>query len=90
MAIYYVRNLHEKRPGNWIRFWEEQTGLTAKECHKVGCTAPAEDGAHVQLADGSSDKWYIVPLCHRCNCQFGDTFHVFGPLVPVNGGSILW
>ena len=27
MSQYYVRNLHENRPGNWIRFWEEQTGL---------------------------------------------------------------
>lgn len=89
MAIYKVRNLHENRDGNWIRFWEEATGLKARKCHRVGCSDSAEDGAHVQLVDSTDKKWYIVPLCHKCNCQFGATFWVTGPLVPVNGGEIL-
>ena len=87
--MYYVRNLHESSVGNWIRFWEDATGLKACQCHKVGCNAPAEDGAHVQLVNGNDKKWYIVPLCHKCNCQFGATLFVTGPLVPVNGGKIL-
>jgi len=89
MSKYLVKNLHEDSSGNWIRFWEQATGLTATSCHRIGCYAAATDGAHVKLADGSN-KWYIVPLCHKCNCQFGATFWVEGPLVPVNGGSILW
>ena len=90
MSKYFVRNLHENRPGNWIRFWEEQTGLKAGKCHRIGCNADATDGAHVQIVNGATREWYIVPLCHSCNCQFGASFWVEGPLVPVNGGPILW
>lgn len=87
---YLVTNLHEKRDGNWIRFWEQATGRKAGLCHRVDCFGEdATDGAHVKLA-GGPNKWYIVPLCHKCNCQFGATFEVWGPLVPVNGGEILW
>ncbi len=90
MSQYFVRNLHEKSEGNWIRFWEGKTGLTAGKCHRIGCNATADDGAHVQIVNGATREWYIVPLCHQCNCQFGATFWVEGPLVPVNGGPILW
>lgn len=90
--MYTVHNLREgSRDGNWIRYWEEATGLKAKFCHKVGCLAPAEDGAHVQLSDPNNHKWYIIPLCHKCNCQFGAEFDVIGPLVNASDPTdILW
>ena len=43
----------------------------------------ATDGAHVQIVNGGNE-WYIVPLCHGCNTQFGANNYVNGPLVPVN------
>ena len=90
--VYTVHNLREgDRDGNWIRYWEKATGLKAIHCHKVGCFASAEDGAHVQLSNSENRKWYIVPLCHKCNCQFGAEFDVTGPLVSVTDQTdILW
>lgn len=92
---YRVRNLREgSRPGNWIRYWENATGLPAGSCHRVDCPCNhplATDGAHVQLVDYPSNKWYIVPLCHYCNCQHGEVFYVRGPLVSVTDpNDILW
>ena len=83
--VYIVHNLREgDSDGNWIRYWEKATGKKASFCHKVGCLAKATDGAHVQLSNSSNRKWYIVPLCHKCNCQFGEELTVTGPLVSVS------
>ena len=92
---YRVRNLREgSRTGNWIKYWEKATGLPAGSCHRVDCPCNhplATDGAHVQLVDYPSNKWYIVPLCHYCNCQRGEVFYVRGPLVSVtDSNDILW
>ena len=94
--IYTVRNLNEgSRPGtNWIKYWEDATGQPAGKCHRVDCLnnhPDATDGAHVQLNDPNDRRWFIVPLCHKCNCQYGDVFDVEGPLVSVvNPTVILW
>ena len=93
--VYKVRNLQEgSRSGNWIRYWENATGLAAGNCHRLDCpqhNPPATDGAHVQLVDHPSNKWYIVPLCHYCNCQHGEVFWVNGPLVSATDPKdILW
>lgn len=89
---YLVHNLKEgSRPGNWIKYWEDATGQKAGLCHKVGCFAKATDGAHVQLSNSIDHRWWIVPLCHQCNCQFGAEFTVTGPLVSAADPSIiLW
>lgn len=68
---------------SWLDYWEKKAGIKASACHRIGCNQPATDGAHVQLEKGG-DEWYIVPLCHECNTQFGHEFWVEGPLVPVN------
>ena len=89
MSQYYVRNLQEgSRPApagysSWLDYWEKKTGLKADTCHRVDCYRTATDGAHVQLVNGDNE-WYIVPLCHGCNTQYGARFYVDGPLVPVN------
>lgn len=90
--VYKVHNLKEGgRPGNWLRYWEEAVKRKATTCHKVGCNKKATDGAHVQLHDSPNRKWYIVPLCHECNCQRGEVFLVRGPLVSVTDPTdILW
>lgn len=89
---YIVHNLQEgSRPGNWIKYWEDATGQKAGFCHKVGCLSMATDGAHVQLSNSNDFRWWIVPLCHHCNCQFGAEFTVKGPLVSATDPSvILW
>lgn len=89
MSLYYVKNLQEgSRPSpagysSWLDYWEKKTGLEAGTCHRGDCYRTATDGAHVQLVNGGNE-WYIVPLCHGCNTQFGAGFYVEGPLVPVN------
>ena len=92
MSIYKVHNLREgSRNGNWLTYWKNATGIEANRCHKLGCTQHAIDGAHVQLDDSNDKHWYVVPLCHECNCQFGEHFLVEGPLVSVTDPNvILW
>lgn len=92
----YVYNVHNLRNGgspvpagytSWLEYWEKNTGEKVLWCKRLDClNAPfayATDGAHVQLDDPNDNHWYIVPLCHMCNCQFGDHFQVYGPLVRV-------
>lgn len=94
MGVYKVHNLHENSKGNWLEYWEQATGQRAGLCHRVDCLnfpTLATDGAHVQLDDPYDKRWWIVPLCHKCNCQFGERFSVRGPLVWVEDPSvILW
>lgn len=91
MSKYKVHNLREgSRPGNWLDFWKTETDKELNCCRVVGCTSKATDGAHVQLDATTNRKWYIVPMCHRHNCQHGAHYTVYGPLVPINGVAILW
>lgn len=92
MGFYKVHNLREgSRNGDWLKYWEKTTGKKANLCHRVGCNQLATDGVHVQLDTPSDNHWYIVPLCHKCNCQFGEHFIVKGPLVSMTDPSIiLW
>ena len=88
--IYTVRNLQEgSRPSNWIRYWENAVGQKAGKCHRVGCNKDATDGAHVILVGEDDRSWYIVPLCHECNCQHGETFYVVGPLVSYTDPTVI-
>lgn len=90
--FYTVRNIQEgSRDGNWLKYWENATKMEANLCHNLFCDEKATDGAHVQLANITNLKWYIVPLCHKCNCQFGKELTVTGPLVSVTDPKdILW
>lgn len=93
MSIYIVRNVHDgKRPGNWIEYWENATGIKAGKCHRIDCLtdhSEATDGAHVQLVGSKDQRWYIVPLCHKCNCQYGEIFAVRGPLVAATDSRVI-
>lgn len=94
MSIYNVHNLQNGGSpvpagySSWLDYWERNTGETAKWCKSLDCSngllSFATDGAHVQLEDQNDHHWYIVPLCHKCNCQFGSRFQVYGPLVRVS------
>ena len=68
---------------SWLNFWEKKTGKTPDKCGH--CKNKATVGAHVQKADSSDMKWYIVPLCYQCNNKpSNEEFMVYEELVPVN------
>ena len=84
--MYKVKNLRENtRPApvgcrSWLKYWEVSVRHRAGRCNNIGCFEAATDGAHVQL-EGGDESWWIVPMCHKCNCQFGQHRFVKGPLV---------
>lgn len=90
-----VHNLQEgNRPtpagySSWLDYWERATGLKSGYCHEIGCLNLATDGAHVQLDDSYDKRWYIVPMCHPHNCQFGVHLTVEGPLVAATDPSVI-
>lgn len=63
-----------KHFGSWLQFWEHFAGQTIDRnknwiCSACGKPVPRKniDGCHVQKADSTDQKWYIVPLCDACN-----------------------
>lgn len=69
-----VKNLNGTSDNNppspyltWKEWWEDKKGRKVGICSCEGCLNRAEVGAHVQKANVSDRKWYIVPLCTRCN-----------------------
>ena len=72
---------------SWIWYWLFNSGQRLSQCPICECNirlvenkiAYKAEGAHIRLleADGRwSDKVYIVPMCHKCNCQFGEELQV--------------
>lgn len=58
--------------GSWLKHWENFSGQTATYCPVVGCWNTDLEGAHVQKADSSDNKWYILPLCGPHNQSTGE------------------
>lgn len=52
---------------SWKEWWEKKTNRKFSDCSCGDCKKTADVGAHVQKAEGSDKKWYIVPLCTSCN-----------------------
>ena len=67
---------------SWLDYWEKKTGSKAFFCSASNCFSSNLVGAHVQKANSTDNRWYIIPLCSSCN-QRTDTFEVSGTLVPV-------
>ena len=70
---------------NWLRYWEEQTGMTTIRCLAMDCNKQTTElvGAHVQKIYDTDKSWYIVPLCRQCNMRT-DIFEIpDSSLVPV-------
>ena len=59
--------------GSWISHWSTVGAYKVPDkCIVVGCTENNNtkvEGAHVQKADNSDNKWYIAPLCHTHNMK---------------------
>lgn len=52
---------------SWEKFWEAKKECEFPTfCQCVECLNNAEVGAHV-MKTSSDRKWYIVPLCYKCN-----------------------
>ena len=50
---------------NWLRYWEEQTGMTTIRCLAMDCNKQTTElvGAHVQkIYDTDKNDWMIVDL----------------------------
>lgn len=67
---------------SWLDYWEYHSKKSAYFCSASGCFRKDLVGAHVQKANSTDNKWYIVPLCSGCN-QRTDTFDVSAELIPV-------
>lgn len=64
------------RSNAMIDKWREYNSVSGGvHCCVHGCHAWATDGAHVTVA-GRGRRQYIVPMCHKHNCQFGETMFV--------------
>jgi len=72
-----------RRCGPWKDHWSKFSGKQFHSiCGALGCSSPAEVGAHVLKVDLTEDKTrYIVPLCPGCNMR-ADVFVVAWDLVP--------
>lgn len=88
-----VKNLHEGSPkpitkgcDSWKEYWEHETGRKFSDCSCYGCGNKAEHGSHVIKTNSDDKKWYIVPLCAKCNNHYNeDAFKVRKiDLVPLN------
>ena len=72
---YCVKNLNgtsDNTPpsgsSSWLGMWKDETRSTRKTCSVMGCSKPAEVGAHVQIKDKRcGNSWYITPTCKGHN-----------------------
>lgn len=76
-----VKNIHNtskeryaesypKQYKSWINYWEHKCpySFLLDKCANENCNGRKEDGAHVIKEGSEKDrKWYIVPLCKKCN-----------------------
>lgn len=53
--------------GSWLQHWKNFTTQTVIYCSASACTNTDLVGAHVQKANSTDEKWYIVPLCRAHN-----------------------
>jgi hypothetical protein len=60
--------------GSWIEHWENFNGGQSRPtyCSEKTCTKKDLVGAHVQKADSTDKKWYIIPLCTEHNKSTSD------------------
>ena len=58
--------------GSWLNHQINYSGQTLPPtCPVLGCYKKPELGAHVQKANSSDRKWYIIPLCTSHNSASG-------------------
>jgi hypothetical protein len=56
--------------GSWLDHWKKFSSQTANYCSEKTCVIKVDlVGAHVQKADISDNRWYIIPLCKKHNAK---------------------
>ena len=88
-----VKNLHGTSKGShhckccnsWLEHWEKHL-IKAYECMSCHTNYAVTQlvGAHVQKSTGTDKKWYIIPLCKKCNKSDGELVIDDSYLVPVD------
>lgn len=54
---------------SWLDYWKNNSIFPLPTfCQCEGCLNDTKVGAHVMRTSGSR-KWYIVPLCYKCNSK---------------------
>lgn len=52
---------------SWLEYWEAESIFSiSNKCACDGCSNEAKVGAHV-IKTNEDNKWYVVPLCYKCN-----------------------
>lgn len=79
--VHNLNNTSDRMPPNgyatWKDWWEAKKGRKFGTCSCLGCTSFAEVGAHVQKRNSTDRKWYIIPLCRKCNTKSSsESFYV--------------
>jgi hypothetical protein len=73
--------------GSWLNHWANYNGgqTVPTYCPVSSCIERELVGAHVQKANSTDLKWYIVPLCKTHNSSSKD-LEIFDPtnLAPAN------
>lgn len=88
--VHNLNNTTDRIPpkgyATWRDWWEDRKGRKFDTCSCSDCTSAAEVGAHVQKHISTDRKWYIVPLCRRCNTKnSSESFYVRDyDLEPIN------
>ncbi len=65
-----VKNLHSGDTGGkgWLERWIQYKGIGhVPSCSNLKCRNNAEHGGHVKKVNSEDNRWYIVPLCAKCN-----------------------
>jgi len=57
--------------GSWLQHWKNYSNQSVTYCSEKSCTDKKLLGAHVQKANSTDEKWYIVPLCAEHNKSVG-------------------
>ncbi len=73
--VHNLNGTSDRRPpsgySSWKAWWEARKGRKFSLCSCSICVDPATVGAHVQKHGVADRKWYIVPLCDKCNQKPG-------------------
>ncbi len=78
-------NSYPKEYNSWIDYWDDKCSYSLHKC--ACCGGRKEVGGHVIKEKCENDrKWYIVPLCNKCNASSNEKYFEVdeGYLVPVS------
>jgi hypothetical protein len=71
--------------GSWLEHWKEYSGQSLPMyCPTKDCIGKPEVGAHVQMDSSIDRRWYIIPLCNKCNRETGKSLEVADHIKPIS------